>query len=431
MARRRGSITRTGGRRGAPVTAAAVLLALLVLSSCNLYAPGWSSVHTDGSNSDYSAIEGPVDLTLAWSTAAFGGRINLGPTIDPEGQVYVTTGTATCPLHALDGETGVERWCSNEVDLFASMSSPLIDIDRRIFLADSQAMHAFDRDGNLLWETPINGVPLSAQLTPSGRVVFITNVGVLYVLTRETGEPVLPPLELIPGAVFDPTEVNACAMGTADCPVANTPAIDIDTGRIFFTFWAPGASQASLRALQITEDPVPTITDLWSNDSLPGGSASSPDLSADRTRIYVNDNVGSVHALDAATGAGIWSVPIGYASGGSPSTSPEGLVMPAGGGTSPLLAIQDQGDHGVLAWQRTDLLNRGIPTQTAGGRSYATIGLGGFVNDLVVVDTSDGSELDREPIPGISIFTVGTTVGPDGTIYVPTINGRLHAYRAA
>ncbi len=399
------------------------------LAGCNLFGPGWSSVHADGSNSDYSPVAGPTRLALAWQKT-FAGRINLGPTVDREGRVYVTTGTATCPLHALDGATGAELWCSSEVNQFAAMSSPVIDVDGRVFLADSVAMHAFDHDGKVLWETPIKGVPLSAQLTPNGRVVFITNIGVVYVLRREDGAAVLPPYELIPGATFDPSKVSACGLGTADCPVANTPSVDLETGIISFTFWAPGAAQASLRAMRVSEGPTPTLTALWTNDSLPGGSASSPDLSADGTRIYVNDNAGAIHALDAATGRSIWSFPIGYAPFGSQSTSPQGLLMPAGGIGSPLLAVQDDGDHGTLLWKRTDLQNRGIPTQAAGGRSYATISAGGQLNDLVVVDTATGAELDRAPLPGTSIFSVGTTVGQDGTVLVPTINGHLYAYRA-
>lgn len=415
-------------RRLGPVAVAVV--AALALASCNLFGPGWSSVHADGSNSDYSSIPGPTKLALAWSKT-FGGRINLGPTVDRDGRIYVTTGTTTCPLHALDSATGAELWCSNEVNLFAAMSSPVIDRDGRIFLADSSAMHAFDHDGHVLWETPIRGVPLSAQLNPNGRVVFVTNIGVIYVLRREDGSAVIPPYELIPGATFDPTKVNACGLGTVDCPVANTPSIDLRTGLLTFTFWAPGATQAGLRAMRITEDPTPSITPVWANDSLPGGSASSPDISADGSRIYVNDNGGAIHALDAATGREIWSLPIGYAPFGSQSTSPAGLLMPAGGINSPLLAVRDDGDHGTLAWKRSDLFNRGLPTQTAGGRSYATIKTVDQANDLVVIDTATGAELDRAPIPGTSIFSVGTTVGQDGTILVPTINGRLLAYRQA
>ncbi len=418
---------RTSSTR-APGALAVAALAML-LSACSVYGPGWSAVHADGSNSDYSRVEAASDLVLAWQHV-FSGRINLGPTSDADGRVYVTTGTDTCPLHALDGASGAELWCSNEVNRDASISSPLLDGDGRLFLADSEAMHAFDRDGNVLWSTPINGVPLSAQFTPNGRVFFITNIGVIYVLRRDNGAPVLPPRELIPGAVFDPTLVNACARGTANCPVANTPAIDTRTGAFYFTFWAPGASAAGLRAMRITEKPAPAITPLWTNDALPGGSGSSPDISADGSRIYVTDNAGALHALDAATGEEIWSFTIGYASAGSPSTSPDGLLMPAGGANAHLLAVRDSGDHATLAWQRDDLVNRGIPTQTAGHRSYATVAAQGFANDLVVIDTTSGAVLDREPIPGASILTVGTTVGLDGTVYVPTITGRLYAYRA-
>jgi outer membrane protein assembly factor BamB len=407
-----------------------VVVALALLAGCDVYAPSWSTIHADGRNSDYSPVEGARALEPAWSRE-FEGLINVGATIDPSGRAYLTTSGGPCHLHVLDVATGDTIWCSSEVNYTAVISSPLIDRDGRIYLADDTAMHAFERDGTLLWETSIVGAPLSAQLTPNGRLVFITNIGTIYVLHREDGSHVLPPYELIPGATYEPLTgaLLSCAQGTADCPSANTPSIDLATGRVTFTFWAPGAPQASVRAVQISEDPVPSITPLWSNDTLPGGSASSPSLSADGTRVYVTDNVGSLHALDAATGETIWSTSIGYASGGSVSVTPDGRVMPAGGGTSPLLAVADRGDHGELLWSRPELVNRGIPTQVAGDISYATVQAPNWAADLVVVDATDGTELDRHRLPGTPIFTVGTTVANDGTVLVPTISGDLHAYR--
>ena len=404
------------------------------------YAPGWSAVHADAANTDYSPVEGAADVSLAWDRDLEGSvhvgplewTINLGPTIDPEGRVYVTSTVEGCHLQALDGRTGETLWCSTELDRYAVSSSTLLDRDGRLFVADGEAMHALDADGTVLWERPIVGVPLSAQFTPEGRLLFVTHVGVVYVLDRETGEPMLPALELVPGARWDPAAgMAACARGTEECPAANTLAVDLATGRFFFTFWEPGAPRAGLRAMRYTEDPEPALTPLWTNDGLPGGSASSPDLSPDGTRLYVNDNVDAVHALDAATGEEIWSFPIGWASGGSPATSPDGLILPAGGATSPVLALRDAGDHAELAWRRDDLLNRGIPTQAAGGRVYATVDRGQRRTDLVVLDAATGEELDREPIPGVSVFSVGTTIGSDGTVFVPTIVGGLAAYRPA
>jgi hypothetical protein len=421
--------TPRSARRGRVVVGLAV--AMVLLAACDVYAPGWSTIHADGLNSDYSAVEGPDDVTLAWQHS-FGGTINVGATFDGAGQLYVTSTEPGCHLKALDAATGVTRWCSPEVNRFAVISSALIDEDGRLFVADGEAMHAFDAAGTLLWETPIEGVPLSAQFTANGRILFITHIGQINLLHRSNGKPVLPVMELIAGKTWDPSEgVLACARGTIDCPSANTLAMDLESGRFYFTFWEPGAPSAGVRAMHLTEDPTPTITPLWTNDTLPGGSASSPTVAPDRNRLYVNDNVDSVHALDALSGAGLWAFPIGFASGGSPSLSPEGLVMPAGGGASPLLAVQDQGDHASLAWRRDDLLNRGIPTQTAGQKSYATVGLGGFTNDLVVVDTATGAELDRASLPGVTYFSVGTTVGPDGMIYVPTLSGELFAFRPA
>lgn len=394
------------------------------------YAPGWSAVHADASNSDYTPLRGARDLTLAWERRLPGG-INLGPTIDPTGRVFVTHNAddAGCHLHAFDGRTGDEVWCSAEVDRFAVASSPLLDRDGRLFVADGAAMHAFDRDGRHLWRTPIVGVPLSAQLTPEGRLLFMTHVGVIYVLRRESGAPLLPPHELIPGATWTPADgMNACLIGTPRCPAANTLAID-RSGRFFFTFWTPGSREAGVRAMRYGERPAPALAHLWSNDSLPGGSASSPDLSADGTRLYVTDNVDAVHALDAGTGATVWTYTIGFAPGGSPSLSPDGLLMPSGSRAGVVLALRDEGTHASLAWRRDDLVNRGVPTQAAGAIAYPTVSRGGTANDLVVIDTTTGAVLDREPLPGTTAFSVGTTVGPDGTVYVPTFLGQLFAFR--
>lgn len=407
-----------------------VLATFLAMTACDLYAPGWSAIHADSRNSDYSPVAGADNLELAWHQP-FTGTINVGATFDERGQALVTTTETGCHLAALDLATGARRWCSPAVDRFAVISSALVDLDGRIFLADGTAMRAFDGDGNVLWSTPIEGVPLSAQLTPSGRVLFITNIGRIYVLRREDGSHVLPPVELIPGRTWDPSEgVLACARGLEACPSANTLSMDTTTGRFIFTWWEPGAPAAGVRAMRITEDPVPAIEPLWENTSLPGGSASSPTVSVDESRVYVNDNVGALHALDTETGATLWSTAFGYASGGSPSLTPEGRIMPAGG-SGGVVAIQDEGDHGSILWQRNDLPNRGIPTQTAGDRSYATVNTGGFTTALVVLDAATGAELDREALPGNTFFSVGTTVAPDGTVLVPTLNGQLFAFRPA
>lgn len=396
-----------------------------------VYGSGWAAVHADNANSNYLPIQGGRELTLAWARD-FPGTINLGPTSDDRGRLYLTTSGEGCHLHVLDQATGSTLWCSELVNKMAVASSPLLDRDGRVFLADDQAMVAFRPNATVLWRTPIDGVPLSSQFTPDGRLLFITHVGRLYLLDRATGEGVIPMIDLAPGLVYHPGDgATACMRGTADCPSANTLAVDQASGRFFFTFWTPGAAQAGLRAMQYSAGATPTITPLWAKESLPGGSASSPLLSADGQRVFVTDNAGSLHALDANTGTILWSVDIGYAAGGNPSLSPDGIIMPAGGGDAPLLALQDRGGTAALLWKQPGLQNRGIATQAGGGLAYATVEVGARQFALVVVDVRTGAELDREPLTGAKLFTVGTTLSLDGYVYVPTFDGKVFAFARA
>lgn len=395
------------------------------------YAVGWSAVHADPANSDYSPQAGAKDLEIAWSRT-FKGMINLGPTSDGAGRLFVTTSGPGCRLHALDRATGKSIWCNEIVDRLAVASSPLVDRSGLVYLGDGTAMRSFDRSGGVRWERSIIGVPLSAQFTPAGDLLFITHVGVIYVLDPDTGTPVVASHALVDAPSFDRSQgMRACMRGLANCPSANTPALDLRSGRFYFTFWTPGASKSGVRAMRITPGPHPRLEEVWTNDNLPGGSAASPDISADGKRLYLTDNKGSLHALDAVTGASIWSVAIGYQAGGSVSTSPDGLILPAGGRGASLLAIRDLGKRGKAVWRRPDLHNFGIATQASGGVAYPTVRTDNGTADLLVVDTRTGAQLDRERIPGKPYFTVGTTIDLDGTVYVPTIRGELHAFRPA
>lgn len=410
--------------------------AILLLSCCfskRSMQANWYAVHGDGNNSDYASVKAPSNVTLAWQRK-FEGNINLGPTNDMFGKVYVTTNAEGCHLYALDQFTGETIWCSSVVNNFAVASSALVDEQGNVFIADNTNMFAFDNSGNVIWKSPILGFPFSAQFTPEGRLIFVTHIGIVYVMDKATGKNLLAPYELSPGSITQPPVFDplACMRGTKKCPCANTLAIDQISGRFYFTYWEPGAQQADLLAMQYSEKPRPAISKIWRNASLSGGSASSPDISADGKKVYINDNNGWLHALDADTGKEVWQFDIGYATGGSQSTSPDGTILPAGGRKAPLICIRDMGDTARLLWRMDSVFNRGVPTQTAGGLIIATLAdgkRGKLYNRLVIIESKTGKKLDEEALPGVTLFTVGTTLGPEGHIYVPTFNGKLFAFK--
>lgn len=396
------------------------------------YKNNWWTAHADSRNSDYSPVQGGKQLSLLWQRK-FNGTINLGPTTNSKGQVYVTTSAPGCHLFALDARTGEQLWCTDKVNKYAVASSALIDEENRIFIADDKAMHAFDENGKLLWQSPIRGFPLSAQFTHTGKLLFITHIGNVYVMEKNTGIALINGQALsaqtLPDTAFNPL---ACMQGTEACPCANTLAYNDINGSFYFTYWEPGTAGAALWAMQYNEsNGGASVTKLWENNSLPGGSASSPDLSANGSRLYVNDNAGNLYAIAAADGSVIWKYALRYNTGGSQSTSPDGYIMPAGAKGASLMCLKDEGDTARLVWQDSLQQNRGVATQAAGHVAYVTVAspTGRFYNNLLVTDVLTGKVLDKETLPGKTFFTVGTTVGPDGTVYVPSFNGYLYAFR--
>ncbi|MEM9254340.1 MAG: PQQ-binding-like beta-propeller repeat protein [Pseudomonadota bacterium] len=413
-----------------------LVLAYSALLSACYDTDAWPTIHGDARNSDTTIARGFTSLQPIW-VRDFPGAIAAAATIDGEHQIYVTTTgsaeTNACHLYAIDQSSGEDLWCTAEVNRWAVGSSVLIDIEGNLFIGDDEAMHSFDRDGHLRWETPTVGAAISAQFASDSHLIFITHIGQVMVLTRGTGELVTPVYELLPEATYEPgAGLGDCLLGGPDCPSANTLAMDLSTGRFYATLRPPATSVTELRALQY--DPKSRlITPVWTNDSLGGGTASSPVISADGGRVYVNDNDGNYLALDAITGAEIWNANIGYSPAGSPSVSTEGRGIPAGAGTSRLMAIQDLGSEGTISWSRDTVTHLGVAVQAAGDVLYATVRQPGtFLGvDVLSVNARTGGEHDRQTLSPSPIATVGTSVAADGTVVVAGINGVVTALREA
>jgi outer membrane protein assembly factor BamB len=403
-------------------------------------ARGWPVIHHDSRNSDASDAPGPDGVSLSFQVLA-GVPIAAGATVGPEGNVYVGTGRAftepaegSCHLFALDGRTGDELWCSDLVNDHAITSSPTIDKDGNVYMGDNRAMLSFTREGTLRWSRPIEGFPLSSQFTPDGHLIFITQIGRIYILRRDTGAPVLDPVVLLPEVSYEPRLLDylGCWSGASDsgCYSANTLSVDLETGAFYFTLTRPGDPLSRLVAMRYVAGESPRIEPLWESAALEGGSASSPDISVDGSRLYVNDQANHLMAIDAETGGILWTFDLGFAPLGSPSTSSTGVILPTGAFGAPLVAIRDAGDRAELLWSRTDVESRGIAVQRGSSRAYAAVATAGRLLGirLLILDTETGATLDEEPISSTEFGTVGTTLSEEGDVYVPGLFGGIWAF---
>ncbi|MGW5145944.1 outer membrane protein assembly factor BamB family protein [Rhodococcus koreensis] len=421
-------------------------ISTVVLSGCSsgpqvddiFSAGGWPGMHADARNSDTSPVTGSRDISFAWSRP-LGGPVANYASVAASGQIFITARTEKgCNLFSYQMDSGRKRWC-RQLAPGAVASTPVVDGAANVYVGEDGAINSFNEYGQLRWRTPVVGTPLSAQFTGDGNLLFITQLGQINVVNTQNGQKVVAPYDLVPppsladGANVDilPDDkgLRGCFFGAPDCPVANMPAIDLESGKFYFTLFAPGAPQAELVAMKYSGGDNPAITQEWSSDTLPGGSASSPDLSADGSVVYANDNWGTMWAIDSATGDAKWSYDIGYAAAGSPSTSAGGLIIPAGGPDGHLLALQDKGDHAELVWERKDLLQLGVPAQTAGSTGYAVVREGTDGLAMLTFDTGTGETLDQDTLPGAKGFTVGTSVGPKGEVLTPTLLGELFVLR--
>ncbi|KAA0024380.1 outer membrane protein assembly factor BamB family protein [Antrihabitans cavernicola] len=424
-----------------------VLLAVstLVLAACGagdsdsdiLSAGGWPGMHSDGHNSDTSTVTGSRDLSMAWSRP-IGSPVATYATIAASGQLFVTTkSNGGCNLFSFQMDNGRKRFCA-VLGPGAAASTPIVDGATNIYVGDDGGMNSFNEHGQLRWRTQLVGTPISAQFTGDGNVLSVSQLGEVDVFSRQTGDRIVPPFSLMPPPDYladpnlpvapDGQGLNECFAGTAGCPVANTPAIDPATGKFFITVWRTGAATASLVGLTYTRGDNPTITQNWSSDILPGGSASSPSLSHDGKTVYVTDNQGHLLAVDAASGKTKWSYDLGFTPLGSSSVSADGLIIPSGGKDAHLIALRDTGDKAEVAWERMDLVQLGVPAQAAGSTGYTVVRSGAGDNpDLAMLtfDTTSGATVDQDVLPDAKGFTVGTSIGPKGEVVTPTLIGEL------
>jgi len=296
------------------------------------YGGAWASLHRDNKNCSCA----PFKIADQFSVAKTIGLPNVQtkrPIMGAEGNLYFpfidkSGGGSSIFFGAFDSTTGQEVFRLSEAVTSMKIlnTNGLIDAERNVFLAGDDIMAKYTPDGQQLWSVPIAGVPISAQFAPDGNLIFFSWNGWVYIVEPDSGTVLLEKLLL--GFRTFPNAPYCLSAGIVPaCAYAHAPAVDPSAAVVYVTYSRPDGN-SSIQAFRYLSGQT-NIQLLWQSPILTG-DASSPVLSADYSRIYVQDESNSLLALDAASGAILWSFDLGFSSSEPPVVSDNGYIMPGG-----------------------------------------------------------------------------------------------------
>jgi outer membrane protein assembly factor BamB len=450
------------------------------------------TLHADTLNSDEVALAlTPVFGPPTWVAEKY-FYIPDGPTLDRDGNIYFSPvlPAEEVIMVSLDPATGTRRWTVPGFSYGGGaplvLNDPADTTKQIIYLGTYDRAVAFKPDGTKLWEVS-TGLPTPPRPTidssnrdyhcfglnyhaQADALVGITGDGNLYVLDRATGASLLSAPYIIPGEPSPPrtaTQLPASIVAKANdelrpllgglpdgasplstlidivlgysSKVANYFAVDPHTGRMWVNATAPDAEDGTvdgiselgaLYCLELSPDHNQVIERFHTN--FVGGSASTPTLNADGTRIYLGDNLGSLIAIDASNGQRIWERSIGQQIIGSVCVSADNMEIYAATSRT-IIKVTDKGSDSEEVWRtQLDMYNTSIGQSNfnlsivgsgANGLFFHG-GAGPVLNGISLPLKVGVGLLDRETGkiryfadgPEESVSALNT--GPDGAIYL-------------
>jgi len=455
----------------------------------------WRTMHADTLNSDEVAIAVSPVYEAGW-IAEPNMYIPEGPTFDKSGNLYFCPvfPEEDVFMVSLEPNTGTRRWSIPGRSDGAGAPLVLDDPDnfgeQIIYLGSYDRAIAVRPDKTLIWDKP-TGIPDPLPDSTPGdlhvygvnydpttdSIIGLSGGGHIYVLDRETGDQLLSEPFVLPGEKSPPEETvtipdfllermdNAVAplLGGAtvepgyshskmlfdiclgnELKVANYFSIDPHTGRLWVGATAPDAEDGeidgisqlgALYCLKLVEnqgDSYYTIEEQF-HTAFAGGTATTPALSADGSRIYMGDNFGKLFAIDAADGDKLWEIDVDNQIFGSISVASDNNELYAVT-TDAVIKVIDKGDYGEEIWrseldmysQKSGVTNQNLCLAAicANGISFQASG-SVILGDLPQMPLSLGvGLLDRET-GKLRYFAEGreesismTPVGPDGSVYI-------------
>jgi outer membrane protein assembly factor BamB len=428
-------------RRGTIAGAAVALPALLALTAC------WPIPGHDPSRTAHNGAEGTLTpasvggLSELWASAPAPGPLR-DPVVSGAG-VVASTGSS---LHSVDADTGASDWTwqpDDETPYPVVVSAPVV-VGGRVLVGSGIGGGGGIWTGT--WLDPASGAE-TGTLARSGLVQSVrgtraistsyghgsgTPVAVDYqVVDTETGVVATSGLlelgelgdDLVPDVTLGGARVYHAGYGML--PPAS-PGGPLRGGQGVRAFPASGGS-STCGPIEYPRFACP----VWVTEV--GGSPTAPVLGPGERVVYVGSSGGTVAALDAATGALLWTADVGAAVHHPPALADGVLYVPTADGD--LVAVDADGcGNSTCAplWTATTG-TAAVSTQPAVGGSGA---------DAVVYAATAGGQVLAFAAAGCGDAVCSTplwsgataapvTGGPvvtGGRVYVATDDGRLVAY---
>ncbi|MCA9513234.1 MAG: PQQ-binding-like beta-propeller repeat protein, partial [Myxococcales bacterium] len=315
-------------------------------------ASAWATLHRDSRNSDFAPLFATPALRVAWA-ALEGAAMWVGPSLGPEGHVYATSGRGegTSHLHAFDRD-GNLLWESApmrslaDLDYGAVINAPLVADDGDVYQADVDQLWAFDANGAVRWVASLRDAGAQGHfVTPifskEGHVGGITTDGKVLFFARADGALVWPAFDL-PGVGGPPA----------------TPA-------------PPGLLEGGLHAREFVQP-------MW---NLIFGReievANTPSVHPETGRIFItaggaSPSEGALYGIDTTPEGPVvaFAHPMAQGSGTSPAISPDGALVYAAGDDGVMVAVDAA--TGALVWRAEDTAAAASPSVGGDGVVYST-----------------------------------------------------------
>lgn len=311
---------------------------------------GWATLHRGPANRKL-VPSAPLGGAYSIWTALPGAAVLTAPTMSPDGRsLYVASGKASghANLSAFDLEGNLlwdsGAWQNSEegVDPCAILSSPIVDDEGDIYLGDCNQLFAYHADGRLKWRVPLPAVQdgdwvasdripvnalTTAVFTKAGNVLGVTNAGDIVIFDRMDGRVLNAPMRLpghVPPLSPMPMPKSIFGEGLVDPEIrewswqllfggamrsANTPAVEMESGRVFVAATSTEVGKGALYALDLVEtSPGEVGVKIAFSTDMGPGSGSSPSLSPSGHQVYVSDEEGQFYGVDARTGEIVWTL---------------------------------------------------------------------------------------------------------------------------